>query len=255
MKKLIITVLFTLLAAPAALAANRYISDDLFTFMHSGPNNTYRIIGSINAGSKVQLLQANKDTGYTQVRDDRGRTGWVQSKFVTNQESMAIRLPRIEKELSEVKEQLANARQTSDTEKAGLVTSLETRNQQITDLEKKYSEISDQLTSVETENRELRAKLDTQKDDMLLTVLHLRWWCSRPWSFIWFDSSSYHSTQKEITCWLGITAQQTIGLHIADTKKATFMWPFAYLMVSRESTNHPIRKVQGFGFAHLGIRQ
>ncbi len=106
--------------------------------------------------------------GYTQVRDDRGRTGWVQSKFVTNQESMAIRLPRIEKELSEVKEQLANARQTSDTEKAGLVTSLETRNQQITDLEKKYSEISDQLTSVETENRELRAKLDTQKDDMLL---------------------------------------------------------------------------------------
>ncbi|NVJ68033.1 MAG: TIGR04211 family SH3 domain-containing protein, partial [Gammaproteobacteria bacterium] len=81
---------------------------------------------------------------------------------------MAIRLPRIEKELSEVKEQLANARQTSDTEKAGLVTSLETRNQQITDLEKKYSEISDQLTSVETENRELRAKLDTQKDDMLL---------------------------------------------------------------------------------------
>ncbi len=57
MKKLIITVLFTLLAAPAALAADRYISDDLFTFMHSGPNNTYRIMGSVNAGSKVQLLQ------------------------------------------------------------------------------------------------------------------------------------------------------------------------------------------------------
>ena len=75
---------------------------------------------------------------------------------------------KLEKELKEVKSQLANARQNSDTEKAGLVTSLETRNQQISDLEKKYSEISDQLTSVETENRELRAKLDTQKDDMLL---------------------------------------------------------------------------------------
>lgn len=168
MKKLIITVLLTLLAAPTALAANRYIADDLFTFMHSGPNNTYRIIGSVNAGSKVQLLNVNKQSGYSQIRDDRGRTGWVQSKFVTSQESMAIRLPRIEKELAEVKEQLANARQTSDAEKAGLVTSLETRNQQISDLENKYSEISDQLTSVETENRELRAKLDTQKDDMLL---------------------------------------------------------------------------------------
>ena len=90
MKKLFITVLFTLLAAPAALAADRYISDDLFTFMHSGPNNTYRIMGSVNAGSKVQLLQANKDTGYTQIRDSRGRTGWVQSKFVTNQESIKV---------------------------------------------------------------------------------------------------------------------------------------------------------------------
>ncbi len=168
MKKLIITVLFTLLAAPTALAANRYIADELFTYMHSGPNNTYRIIGSIDAGSQVQLLNVNKETEYTQIRDSRGRTGWVQSKFVTNKESMAIRLPRIEKELAEVKEQLANARQTSDTEKAGLVESLDTRNQQIAELENKYSEISDQLTSVETENRELRAKLDTQKDDMLL---------------------------------------------------------------------------------------
>ncbi|MDF2153279.1 TIGR04211 family SH3 domain-containing protein [Vibrio sp. CAU 1672] len=168
MKKLIITVLFTLLAAPAAFAADRYISDDLFTFMHSGPNNTYRIIGSVNAGSKVKQLQTNRDTGYTQVSDERGRTGWVQSKFVTKQESMAIRLPRVEKELAEVKAQLANARTTADAEKAGLADSLETRNQQISDLESKYSEISNQLTSVQTENRELRAKLDTQKDDMLL---------------------------------------------------------------------------------------
>ncbi len=168
MKKLIITVLFTLLVAPAALAANRYISDELFTYMHSGPNNTYRIIGSIDAGSQVQLLNVNRENEYTQIRDSRGRTGWVQSKFVTNKESMAIRLPRVEKELAEVKKQLANARQSSDTEKAGLVDSLETRNQQIAELENKYSEISDQLTSVETENRELRAKLDTQKDDMLL---------------------------------------------------------------------------------------
>ncbi|GEM74259.1 TIGR04211 family SH3 domain-containing protein [Vibrio sagamiensis] len=168
MKKLFITVLFTLLAVPTALAADRYISDDLFTYMHSGPNNTYRIMGSVNAGEKVKLLQVNKDTGYTKVRDSRGRTGWVQNKFVTSQESMANRLPRIEKELEEVKKQLANARQNSDTEKAGLVNSLETRNQQISDLEKKYSEISDQLTSVETENRKLRAKLDTQKEDMFM---------------------------------------------------------------------------------------
>ncbi|MCA3891920.1 TIGR04211 family SH3 domain-containing protein [Vibrio vulnificus] len=168
MKKLIVTVLLTLLAVPSVFAQDRYIADELFTYMHSGPNNTFRIIGSVDAGSKVKLLQTNSETGYSEVVDERGRKGWVQAKFITRQESMAVRLPRLEKELTEVKSQLANARQNADTEKAGLVDSLDTRNQQISDLEKKYSEISDQLASVQTENRQLRAKLDTQKDDLLL---------------------------------------------------------------------------------------
>lgn len=167
-KKLISFVLFAMLAAPAAFAQDRYIADKLFTYMHSGPNNSYRIIGSIDAGQKITFLQANKQTGYTQIQDNRGRKGWVESKFVTSQESMSLRMPKLEKELAEVKEKLANARQSADSEKAGLVSSLDSRNTQISELEQNYSEISQQLTSVQTENRELRAKLDTQKDDLLL---------------------------------------------------------------------------------------
>ena len=168
MKKLISFVLFAMLAAPAAFAQDRYIADKLFTYMHSGPNNSYRIIGSVDAGEKISFLQANKQTGYTQIQDNRGRKGWVESKFVTSQESMALRMPKLEKELAEVKAKLANARQSADSEKAGLISSLESRNTQISELEQNYSEISQQLTSVQTENRELRAKLDTQKDDLLL---------------------------------------------------------------------------------------
>ncbi|NOH99114.1 TIGR04211 family SH3 domain-containing protein [Vibrio sp. 99-70-13A1] len=168
MKKLICMVLFTMLAAPAAFAQDRYIADKLFTYMHSGPNNTYRIIGSIDAGEKIKLLQANKKTGYSEVLDNRGRKGWVESKFVSRQESMVLRLPRIEKELADVKAKLANARQSADSEKAGLASSLDSRNKQISELEQNYSEISQQLTSSQTENRELRAKIDTQKDDLLL---------------------------------------------------------------------------------------
>ncbi len=168
MKKLIYMVLFTLLAAPSAFAQDRFIADKLFTYMHSGPNNTYRIIGSVDAGTKVQLLQANAQTGYSEVVDSRGRKGWVQSKFISRTESIATRLPKVEKELAEVKKQLANARSSADTEKAGLISSLDARNGQIAELETNYSEISDQLTSAQTEIRQLRAKLDTQKEDLLL---------------------------------------------------------------------------------------
>ncbi|GMQ45471.1 TIGR04211 family SH3 domain-containing protein [Vibrio sp. 10N] len=168
MKKLICMIMVSLLAAPAALAQDRYIADKLFTYLHSGPSAQYRIIGSINAGDKVQLLSSNRETGYSQVQDSRGRKGWVESKFVTTQESMAVRLPRLEKELTQVKAQLSTARETADSEKGGLVSSLEARNKQIAELEQNYSDISTQLTSSQTEIRELRAKLDTQKEDLLL---------------------------------------------------------------------------------------
>nr|WP_216599559.1 TIGR04211 family SH3 domain-containing protein [Vibrio sp. 03-59-1] len=161
-------VLFAVLAAPAAFAQDRYIADKLFTYLHSGPNNTFRIIGSVDAGDKVKFIKTNKQTGFSEIVDAKGRKGWVESKFITRKESMAIRLPKLEKELTDVKALLANARKNADNEKAGLADSLATRNKQISDLEQSYSDISQKLTSSQTENRELRAKLDTQKDDLLL---------------------------------------------------------------------------------------
>ncbi|EPY2709429.1 TIGR04211 family SH3 domain-containing protein [Vibrio cholerae] len=167
MKKLICMVLFSMLAAPT-FAQDRYIADKLFTYMHSGPSNQYRILGSIDAGEKVKLLEVNKESGYSQITDERGRTGWVESRFITREVSNALRLPALEKELAEVKKQLANARQNADSEQAGLAESLELRNQQIADLERNYADISKQLTDSQSEIRELRAKLDTQKEDLLL---------------------------------------------------------------------------------------
>ncbi|KAA1227144.1 TIGR04211 family SH3 domain-containing protein [Vibrio cholerae] len=167
MKKLICMVLFSMLATPT-FAQDRYIADKLFTYMHSGPSNQYRILGSIDAGEKVKLIEVNKESGYSHIADERGRTGWVESRFITREVSNTLRLPALEKELEEVKKLLANARKNADSEKAGLAESLELRNQQIADLERNYADISKQLTDSQSEIRELRAKLDTQKEDLLL---------------------------------------------------------------------------------------
>jgi len=167
-KKLLYIVLFVGFSIPSAFAAPRYIADSLFTYMHAGPGNEFRIIGSVNAGDRVNLIDVNSQTKYSQVVDTKGRKGWVESRFVTRQASMVERLPKLEKELSSVKEQLDNARKNSDEAKAGLVQSLDLRNKQIAELEQNYSEISQHLTRSQTEIRKLRAKLDTQKEDLLL---------------------------------------------------------------------------------------
>lgn len=91
MKKLICMVLFSMLAAPT-FAQDRYIADKLFTYMHSGPSNQYRILGSIDAGEKVKLIEVNKESGYSHIADERGRTGWVESRFITREVSNTLRL-------------------------------------------------------------------------------------------------------------------------------------------------------------------
>lgn len=168
MKKLVFMILACVIAVPSAMAKDRFISDNLFTYMHAGPSNQFRIIGSVNAGEQVNLVSVDKKSGYSQVVDTRGRKGWVSTSFITTQEGMSTRLPKLEKELSQVKEKLANASDSANREKEGLVDSLNTRNSQISELEKSYGDMSQQLTASQTEVRNLRAKLDTQKDDLLL---------------------------------------------------------------------------------------
>ncbi|MDC0610660.1 TIGR04211 family SH3 domain-containing protein [Vibrio sp.] len=167
MKKWFIMVLFTLIAAPT-FAQDRYIADKLFTYMHSGPSNEYRIIGSVDAGEKVQLVDVNKQTGFSEVVDTNGRRGWVKTEFITRTVSMAERMPKLEAELADVKEKLANAQSNADNEKQSLVESLDVRNKQVSELEKNYSDISSKLAASQSEIRELRAKLDTQKEDLLM---------------------------------------------------------------------------------------
>jgi SH3 domain protein len=73
---------------PAQAAENNYkqgyISDELFIYIHTGPGKKYRILGTIIAGSKVQIT-GSIDDGYSEIIDDKNRTAWVESKYVTTQ--------------------------------------------------------------------------------------------------------------------------------------------------------------------------
>jgi len=164
----ILLLAFAVVTVPAKAEQVRYISDDLFTYMHRGPSTQFRIMGSINAGTKVTLLETNKENGFSKVTDSRGRTGWVNSDFISRQVGLKERVPALEKELTEVKAALADAQLSGDEQTKNLQNSLQIRTEQITDLELQNSQLNEQLMTSQTEIRELRAKIDTQKDDLLM---------------------------------------------------------------------------------------
>src|SRR5690606_11460622 len=70
--------------SPAAVNGTAYISDKLVTYLYNGPGRDFKIIASINAGDEIQITGEDSSTGYWQVTDSKGRTGWILKQYVSS---------------------------------------------------------------------------------------------------------------------------------------------------------------------------
>lgn len=91
----------TLLALSATAVSHaeetRYVSDELNTWVRSGPGDNYRLVGTVNAGEEVTLLQS--DANYGQIKDSSGRTAWIPLKELNTTPSLRTRVPDLENQV------------------------------------------------------------------------------------------------------------------------------------------------------------
>ncbi len=156
MKKLNFILLVLLCVSSKLGATSHYVSDDLYTFIHSGPGTHYKIIGSVNAGDHIGVLQNTSD--FTQIKDPKGRIGWINSKFVSTTMGLKERLPKLEKQLANLNEQLSKAKEKIAKDKIKLEENLKSHNLQLK-----------QIRELKELNNQLNAKLDVQKNEQLMT--------------------------------------------------------------------------------------
>ncbi|GLS90860.1 signal transduction protein [Psychromonas marina] len=74
--KILFATLFLTLSMNS-FAEVRYISDDVFIYLHSGPGLDYRITGTLKVGTEVNTLKYDEKTKFMQVKASTGRTGWM----------------------------------------------------------------------------------------------------------------------------------------------------------------------------------
>lgn len=91
-----------------------FISDALLVYLHSGPSNQYRIVGTLNAGQSVTYLGADADTGYVQVQYDDGKTGWLPKEHVTFTPGLVSQLETLKAEHAQHNETLMALEQQRD---------------------------------------------------------------------------------------------------------------------------------------------
>ncbi|PKG78760.1 TIGR04211 family SH3 domain-containing protein [Shewanella sp. Actino-trap-3] len=128
----VLSILIFLLAPSgvfAAQAPTRFISDDVYTFIHGGPGTEFRILGSVEAGQPITLLD-NTDGDFTQIIDHKGREGWVLTSLVTDQPSFRERFPEMEAQLKQANEQLNKITQNTDNTEEYLILA----NEKVTEL-------------------------------------------------------------------------------------------------------------------------
>ncbi|AXR05318.1 TIGR04211 family SH3 domain-containing protein [Salinimonas sediminis] len=139
-------------------SSSHYIRDDLFVFIHTGPGRNYRILGSIEAGTPITILKNDRDAEFMQIRDHvEDRTGWVESKYVSDQMSRAEQLPIISQKLAD-----------SQASQQGLQSENGRLKRQLSEARQELSTLSSQTDEQSREIKKLSTQLDNQEKDEMI---------------------------------------------------------------------------------------
>ena len=146
-------------------AETRYVSDRLEITMRSGTSTSHGIVRMLRSGTPVEVLETDKQSGYSRVKTSSGNEGWVLTRFLMNGPAARDRLAEAEKRLAEL--ELENRKM--HTSMATLREEMSTVEKQRQDLDNEHRNVSQELTeikrtassalAIDSENKELKSRM------------------------------------------------------------------------------------------------
>ncbi|MEE2002449.1 TIGR04211 family SH3 domain-containing protein [Alkalimonas sp. MEB108] len=128
-----------------------FISDALFVYVHSGPSNQFRIIGTVNAGDSIQLLDRDADSGYVQIQFEGNRRGWLPGQYVSTSPGMAVQLQQLNEQLAEHQSTLDELQQQNQQ-----------LNRELSARTEEYNRMREQLQVANTAYEQLKMQFDAE---------------------------------------------------------------------------------------------
>lgn len=129
----------------SALAETVWLSDNLWVNVRTGPADTFRILKTIQSGTRMEVLEKPEDGSFYRVRTENGLEGWIPSRYLLDEPTGRI-----------VAESLA-------AEKAQLQQQLESLEQKYKELAADKGDVNGELGSLRTSNAELTKELNRIK--------------------------------------------------------------------------------------------
>jgi len=163
-------------------AESRFVTDQFKITLRSGESATHKILRMVSSGTELQLLSSNPANGYSKVRLQNGKEGYVLTRQLMKIPSARDRLISAEKKLDELLEEpgkltaklvrLQEAHQKLQVEHKNLIQSKEALDKELesirrtasnairisnerNELRKMVSTLTHQVEELKQENREL----------------------------------------------------------------------------------------------------
>ncbi len=146
-------VALSLMLCGHAFAETRYVSDDIFIYMRSGPSLKHRITGTIKVGTPLTTLQYDSGSKFMQVKKETGQTGWIEAKNLQEELPASALLPEVQTKLQEAQTKLANITQ-----------SLANKENLIADLQSEKQYLLKSIEDLKAKNLELDLLQDTKEE-------------------------------------------------------------------------------------------
>ncbi|EKN5110311.1 TPA: TIGR04211 family SH3 domain-containing protein [Yersinia enterocolitica] len=163
-----LTVLSLTLSLSAYAEEKRYISDELDTYVHSGPGNQYRIVGTLKGGDEVTLISVNDGTNYGQIRDSKGKTTWIPLDQLSETPSLRVRVPDLEQQVKTLTDKLANIDNSWNQRTAEMQQKVAASDSVIFELQKENESLKNQLVVAQKKVNAVNLQLDDKQRTIIL---------------------------------------------------------------------------------------
>ncbi len=176
-----ITVL--LLWCSNTLAETVYVRDTLYVPLRGGQTTEHRILHrGLKSGTPLELLETNKETGFSRVRTQSNVIGWIKTQYLTEQPIALDALVKLKQEHSALEaeyQQILLRQQSLNTENADLKRSIDGATEKNKTIERELADITALAADVITineDNKRLtieRDNLNTEIEDLMRVIRQL----------------------------------------------------------------------------------
>ncbi len=136
--------LLAVFAIPSAFAAPAWVSDQFEITLRSGPSTSNAIQLMITSGTRLEVLERDAESGYSQVRTAGGTEGWVLSRYLMSEPSAREQLENLSSQLTN-----ANSRGSSlDSQLTAIRSEYDSANNSIRQLEREKAAVEQELAEI-----------------------------------------------------------------------------------------------------------